>query len=179
MKTIVNILMSLVVSISLFSCRIDKDIEVVGAPVYVQKEVVQVSVEEIQRAAFAQCGIAVHDVVIDIEGGTIFTGGNVVKETLTHGIQANWKLLNITPTTRQRNEYLEKIYNLIKSVSDDGEVHGSNTAGQYHKVFTLRDARANWAWGYKYKNVYLDVYPDIGRKSLGLGISYATQNKTQ
>ena len=120
--------MCVVVSISLFSCRIDKNIEVMGAPAYVQKEVVQVSVEEI-------------------------------KEPRLHN--------------------LEKIYNLIKSVSDDGEVHGSNTAGQYHKVYTMRDARANWAWGYKYKNVYLDVYPDVGRKSLGLGISYATQNKTQ
>lgn len=179
MKTIVNILMSAIVSISLFSCRVDKDIEVVGAPAYVQQKVEHVSDEEIQRDAFAQFGIAIHDVVIDIEGGTVFKGGNVVKETLAHGTQANWKLLDITPTKRQKNEYLEKIYNLIKSVSDDGEVHGSNTAGQYHKVYTMRDARANWAWGYKYKNVYLDVYPDVGRKSLGLGISYATQNKTQ
>ena len=131
--------------------------------------------EELATAAFKQFGINLEDIKPDVAGevGTGATAvikfGNEVKEPLTYGAHATWKIDPAdTVSTEEHMAYLEKVYNVIKAVSDDGEVHGSKTDEKFDKIITTDDLYGTW--GYQYNGSYIDVYPGVGD---GLELVYA------
>ena len=131
--------------------------------------------EELATAAFSQFGINLEDIKPDV-AGEVGTGaaaaikfGNEVKEPLTYGAHATWKIDPAdTVSTEEHMAYLEKVYDVIKAVSDDGEVHGSKTDEKFDKIITTDDLYGTW--GYQYNGSYIDVYPGVGD---GLELVYA------
>lgn len=128
--------------------------------------------EEKTAAAFAQFGLDVESIKADLDGEVSTYA--VVKDPLDYGANAQWGVKPAAEATdEQTAAYREQVYNAIKAVSDDGEVHGSKTNGKFEAGLSLEEAADEWTWGYLYNGSYVDVYYEAFGGELSLELVYA------
>lgn len=114
-----------------------------------------------------------NDIKADIEGDGRVTRHDV-KNPLTYGAGAIWAIEPASEVTEeQKAAYIEKIFNAIRAISDDGEVHGSKTGGNFDTILSLEEAVDQWVWGYVYNGYYVDAYCIAYSTKLSLELVYA------
>ncbi len=124
-------------------------------------EMPEMTAEELAKAAFAQFGVDIADVLADFDGEDCYEGGmslySKLQTPLGEDAKAYWgKRLSTPMTEAEAERYILGLLHMLEGVSEDGNVHGAYSEGNYEFIKADND----WAgkWGYVYKGVYVKVY---------------------
>lgn len=170
MRKTIDILLTLMLVLTLCACGNTESPD----PTLEQTADPMAQSEELARDAFAQFGVNLDDIKPDIEGETAswIDVGNRVVTPITYGAMAQWVTVASSNVSQQQiSRYLEKIYAAIKAVSDDGQVHGSKSEGEWDTIIT--EDNLTGTWGYQHDGVYVDVYKVVSSAQLGVELVYA------